>query len=116
MVASDGAHLRLRPRLERIRQHVDAQARPPGIGGHGVGQVLELRCHDDDRRLALGRHADGVVDAPGRAGASVAQPDDGDVDIGDEVLELHECPLPLVADAIAGAPRTDARAGGDQAL
>jgi hypothetical protein len=112
--ARDLPHLGLRTRFERVRQHVDAQAGPPGVGGHGVGELLELRCHDDDRRLPLGGHADGVVDTPRGAGASVAEPDDGDVDIRDEVLELDERALPLVADAIAGAPWTNVRSGGRQ--
>ena len=55
VVARDRADLVLGPRLERVRQHVDAQTRPPGVGGHGVGESFELRCHDDDRRLPLGR-------------------------------------------------------------
>src|SRR5215204_3437240 len=114
VLARDLAHLGLRPRFEWVRQHMDAQACPPGVGGHGVGQVLELCCHDDDRRLPPGGHLDGVVHAPGGAGASVAQPDDGDVDVGREVVELGEGSEAVVADAIARAPRPHLRAGRDQ--
>src|SRR5436190_1500185 len=114
VLARDLAHLGLGPRLERVRQHVDAQAGPPGVGGHGVREMLELRCHDDDRRLPPGGHRDGVVHAPGGAGPSVAEPDDGDVDVGREVVELGERPDAVVADAVAGAPRPNLRAGGGQ--
>src|SRR5207248_3156305 len=77
-------------------------------------EMLELRCHDDDRRLPPGGHRDGVVHAPGGAGPSVAEPDDGDVDVGREVVELGERPDAVVADAVAGAPRPHLRAGGGQ--
>src|SRR6266545_4011524 len=114
VLARDLTHVGLRPRLERVRQHVDAQAGPPRVGGHGVGQVLELRCHDDDRRLPPGDHRDGVVHTPGGTGASVAQPDDGDVDVGREVVELGERANAVVTDAIARVPWPDVRAGGGQ--
>src|SRR6266545_2740265 len=114
VLARDLAHLGLGTRLERVRQHVHAQARPPGVGGHGVGQVLELCCHDDDRRLPPGDHRDGVVHTPGGTGASVAQPDDGDVDVGREVVELGERANAVVTDAIARVPWPDVRAGGGQ--
>ena len=114
MVARDLAHLGLRPRLERVRQHVHAQAGPPGVGSHGVGQALELFCHDDDRRLPPGGDLDGVVDAPGGTGSSVAEPDDGDVDVGREVLELGDRSDAVVADAVAGAPWPHLRAGGGE--
>src|SRR4249919_42098 len=114
VLARDLAHLFLRPRLERVRQHVDAQADAPGVGGHGVGQVLELCCHDDDRRLPPGGHRGGVVHTPGGTGASVAQPHDGDVDVGGEVVELGERADTFVADAVTRAPWQNVRAGGDQ--
>src|SRR6266545_5463902 len=114
VVARDLAYLGLGARLERVRQHVDAQARPPGVGGHGVGEMLELCGYDDDRRLPLGGHGDGVVHAPRGAGASVAEADDGDVDVGREVFELGEGANAGVADAVARAPRTHVCAGGDQ--
>lgn len=111
MLARDRAHLGLGAHLEWVGQHMDTQTRPPGVGGHGVGQVLELRCHDDDRRLASVGGRDGVVDAPGGAGASVAQSDDGDVDGVDELGELGERLLTFVADAVPGLPESDRGAG-----
>ena len=111
MLARDGPHLVLGTHLEWIGQDMDAQARPPGVGGHGVGQLLELRSHDDDRRLAPVGGRDGVVDAPGGAGASVAQPDHGDVDGVDELGQLGEGLFTLLADAVARRPEPDRGAG-----
>src|SRR6202011_677491 len=85
-----------------------AQAAPPRVRGHGVGQALELLRYDDDRRLPPVRDLDGVVDAPGGAAASVAQADDGDVDVGREVVELAERPLPFVGDPVARDPAANA--------
>ena len=107
MLARDGANLVFGTHLEWIGQDMDAQAGPPGVGGHGVGKLLELRCHDDDRRLASVGGRDGVVDAPGGAGASVAQPDHGDVDGVDELGQFGEGLLALVADAVARRPEPD---------
>src|SRR3954453_20028749 len=74
-------HLRFGTAVERIGQHVHAQIRTAGVGGHGVGQRLELLRHDGDRRLPPASHDLRVVNGPGGAAASIAEADDGDVDL-----------------------------------
>src|SRR5687767_8301915 len=72
VVSANSAHLLLRPGLEGIGQHDDAQPRPAGVGRHRVGERFELLRHDGDRRLPPGQCRDRVVDRPGGARASVA--------------------------------------------
>src|SRR5206468_75605 len=49
VLSGNVAHLLLRPRVEWVGQRVDAQRRPPTIGGHRVGQRLELVGHPLER-------------------------------------------------------------------
>src|SRR5207248_9674726 len=80
------------------------------VGRHGVRQMLELSCYDDGRRLPPVRGRDRVVDAPGGTAASVAQPDDRDVYLVGERVELGERLLAFVTDSPTGEPRANVRA------
>ena len=73
MFSGNLPYLLFHPRLERVRQDVNAQRGPAGVGRHRVRQGFELGCDRDDRRFAPGRHDDGVVNAPGGARASIAK-------------------------------------------
>src|SRR3954463_9079211 len=103
-------HLRFGPAVERIRQKMHAQTGTAAVGGHGGSQRFELLRHDGDRRLPPGSHDVGVVNRPGSAAASIAEADDGDVDLLGEVVELLRRSLALLADAVARDPRDDLRA------
>jgi hypothetical protein len=111
VLTRDGPHVGLGSRFQRVGEDVDAQPCPAGVGRHGVGQGFELCCYDDDRRLVLESDLDRVVNAPRGAGASVAEPDDRDVDTGSELVKLLEGPLTFVADAVAGVPDLDGSTG-----
>src|SRR5215204_2717864 len=105
VLSANLTHLRLGPGVERVGEHEHAQRRVSGVRGHRVGQRLELLRYDGDRRLASGGHGQGVVDRPRGARSSVAEPDDGDVDLVDEALELRASALAFFADAVPRAPR-----------
>jgi hypothetical protein len=107
----DPAHLGFGLRVERIRQDVQAEAGPARVRGHRVTERFELRSYDGDRRLPLGRHGNGVVNGPRGAAASIAEADERGVDIGGEHTECRERFLTVDADAVAGLPSHDARAG-----
>jgi hypothetical protein len=111
VLTRDGPNVGLGSRFQRVGEDMDAQARPAGIGGHGVREGFELCGYDDDRRLVLESGRDRVVNAPRGAGSSVAEPDDRDVDTGGELVELLEGPLAFVADAVAGVPDPDGSTG-----
>jgi hypothetical protein len=111
VLTGDGPNVGLGSRFQRVGEDMDAQARPAGIGGHGVREGFELCGYDDDRRLVLESGRDRVVNAPRGAGSSVAEPDDRDVDTGGELVELLEGPLAFVADAVAGVPDPDGSTG-----
>src|SRR5207244_91120 len=104
VLVRDVAHLFLGPRLEWIGQHQHPQPAASAVGGHGVRQMLELSCYDDDRRLPPVRGRDRVVDAPGGTAASVAQPDDRDVYLVGERVELGERLLAFVGSKIVMRP------------
>ena len=114
MLVRDRSDFLLGSRLQGIRQNMDAQARTAGVRRHGVGEMLELCGYDDDRRLPPVRGRDRVVDAPGGAGASVAEPDDGDLDAVGELVQLRERAVTLFADPVAGTPDLDFGADTDQ--
>src|SRR6266540_1543575 len=104
-------HLRLGPGVERVGEHDHAQRRVTRVRCHRVRQRFELFRYDGDRRLASGRHGQRVVDRPRGARSSVAEPDDGDVDLFDEALELRASAFTRFADAVARAPRAHFCAG-----
>src|SRR6266540_4195745 len=98
-------HLRLGPGVERVGEHKHAQRRLARVRCHRVSQRFEFLRYDGDRRLASGRHGQRVVDRPRGARPSVAEPDDGDVDLVDEALELRAGALAFLTDAVPRAPR-----------
>lgn len=111
MLDGERAYLHLGQGLQWVRQHVDAQARPPRVCCHGVGERFELLRHDDDRRRTPLRDRDRVVDAPRGARASVPETHERDIHASREVFEPGGRGLAVVANAITGLPSVDRGTG-----